>query len=141
MTDWLDLCPKCINRHVCIYLKRNRIRQDNAFCPGLAAFLDNNTPLREPLARDVIHEQYEQFVSRDYKDVFNEVSESTEQCHVHLLEAIESLSLGVSDKDQRLRAVLCLLWFGMPVRAIMQVLRVGRSAFYELVREAKGRVN
>ena len=130
-------CDRCRQRHICTYLKLNKITKQNEFCPPLMDKADGNVPCKEPLTGDVINEQYEQMISRDYKDVLNEVSESTEQCHVHLLEAIRSLSLGVSDKDQRLRAVLCLLWFGMPVRAIMQVLRLGRSAFYELVREAK----
>lgn len=133
MTDWSELCPKCMNYQVCIYLKRNRIRRDNAFCPGLAAYLDNNTPLREPLTGDIIHEQYEQFVSRDYKEVLGSLCAGKIEFTDEAL-AIISVMPDRTANDLRVKAICSMLFFGLSRDQIMRVLGVAERTFYRILK-------
>lgn len=60
MTDrW---CTKCRNASWCKYIHPYQ----GFYCPGMEMVIDNKSPLREPLASDLIGEGYEGFVNKTF---------------------------------------------------------------------------
>ena len=135
-TYWHNLCPRCRNRALCIYLKRNKVLKLNEFCPALTAYLDNDTPSKEPLASDLIGEGYNDFVNRDYKAVLCDGKDSKDEVYACSLDDIKDMPCG-SDMQIITKAIMAMMWFGLPKKKIMHLLRIGRTFFYKAVKEAR----
>jgi len=135
VTEWN--CDKCLNRGFCIYLKRNRIRGGrNEFCVRMTAYVDNDTPCREPLASEVIGQGYEAFANRDYKEAMITNMETKERIYSMCIDGIKAMEVG-SDRQTMKKAILSMLWFEIPKKDIRHILRIGRTLFYDIIQEAK----
>lgn len=130
-TYWHNLCPRCRNRALCIYLKRSKVLKTNEFCPALTAYLDNDTPSKEPLASDLIGEGYEGFANKDYKVVLNEAGENRQEERARRFEQIQDMPCS-KFADAQMKAVAILLWHRFSPHTVMSLLRLGKSRFYEL---------
>lgn len=129
-------CDRCRQRHMCTYLRLNKVTKQNDFCPPLAEISDGNVPCKEPLASEVIGQGYEAFANRDYKEVLITNMETKERIYSMCIDGIKAMEVG-SDRQTMKKAILSMLWFEIPKKDIRHILRIGRTLFYDIIQEAK----
>lgn len=129
--DWY--CDRCRQRHMCTYLRLNKVTKQNDFCPPLMDAIDGNTPCREPLASEIIGEGYEMFANKDYKEVLVDLCAGKEALREEYRERIQAMPSRTAAQIN-IKIIACLLWFGIPASVIMRVLRVGKTTFYKAIK-------
>jgi hypothetical protein len=125
-------CQVCQNATWCKYIHP----YVGFYCPGMEALVDNQKHRKEPLASDLIGEGYEGFTNRDYLDALNEGVALKVEIHDMSVEDIREMACG-SDRQAISKAIMSLMWFGIPKRRILRLLGIGRTFFYEIIKEAK----
>jgi len=131
MTDWY--CDRCRQRHICTYLKLNKVTKQNDFCPPLMDKIDGNTPCKEPLASEIMGAGYEGFVNLDYKDVLNASRESKETEHARRHDQIMEMPIDTYSHLVK-KAVAALAFFDVSADASMRVLNLAERTFYRYFR-------
>jgi hypothetical protein len=125
-------CSICLNAKRCAYINP----YVGHYCIGLEMIINNKSPLKEPLANDLIGEGYEGFTNKSYLDVLNDGADQKERIHDMSVDAIREMATGTVRQDLK-KAILSLLWFGVPKVTIRRLLRIGRTLFADIVKEAK----
>lgn len=126
-------CDRCRQRHICTYLKLNKVTRQNEFCPPLAEISDGNVPCKEVLASEVCGEGYEAFANRDYKDVLNEVQDNKTTEHTRRHDEIMAMP-DEQFTDLLKKAVAALAFFEISARKSMRVLKLAERTFYRYFR-------
>ena len=132
MTDWY--CDRCRQRHICTYLKLNKVTRQNDFCPPLMDKIDGNTPCKEPLASEIMGAGYEGFANLDYKEVLSALCSGKAMFVDEYRGKIEGMPTATTTQIN-IKVVACLLWFGVPATVIMRVFRIGKTKFYAMIKE------
>jgi hypothetical protein len=106
------------------------------YCVRVESIIDNHKPRKEPLASDLIGEGYDGFANKDYKDVLAEGQD--EKGHIYDISVTSIREMPVeSDRQATKKAIMSLLWFGVPKRRILRLLGIGRTLFCKLVKETR----
>lgn len=126
-------CERCRQRHMCTYLRSNKVTKQNDFCPPLTEISDGNAPCKEPLASEIIGEGYDGFVNRDYKEVLLALCSGKAALTEEHKIMIEAMPVKTTEQ-MNVKIMACLLWFGIPANVIMRVLRVGKTKFYKTIK-------
>jgi hypothetical protein len=118
-------CQACQNAQWCKYIHP----YVGSYCPGMEIVINNQKPLKEPLASDLIGEGYEGFTNQDYKDVMNEIGKNKKEEHItrhwQIMEMPDSKFI-----DLRQKCIAALLFFGVTPVKIAQVLKVTVQTIY-----------
>ena len=135
MTRWPDLCPKCLNRQLCAYVKLNKVTKNNEFCPGMMAYLNNDVPRREELVTDVI--KGHDIESRDYKAVISEKADTKDEEHAKMHDRI----MGMPDRtmtELRRKGAAALAYFYISPPDSARLMRVTVQTIYNICKGAMG---
>ena len=123
-------CTSCKNAKWCLYIHP----YIGFYCPGMEKIINNSPRLKEPLAADLIAENYDGFISKDYKEVLNEIGENREQERRRRETEILELPY-FTVTELRIKAVAALLYFNIPAMSIMNVLKIARRTFYRMIQK------
>lgn len=115
---------------------KKRDKHGDCTRPGLCIYQDvaanGMMASKEPLAADLISENYDSLVNRDYKEVLNEIGENREREHKGREQDILDMPFSTA-AELRMKAIAALLYFNVPAMSIMQVLKIARTTFYRML--------
>ena len=133
-------CDRCRQRHMCTYLRLNKVTRQNEFCPPLMDKADGNVPRKEDLTGDLWDNGYTplglksgELKPRDYKEECIELGTGKVDEHTLMHDNIMAMP-----DDRRVdlirKTVAALAFFEISASKSMRVLGLAERTFYRYFR-------